>query len=298
VGLVYCAAIWGSTFYVVRDLVAAVDPLLLVGYRFTLAAMILLPVTLWRWRALPKTAPETSVRGYSALHKSLIAGLSLGLILWLLYATQTAGLGYTTAANSGFITGLFIVFIPALGYLLYRRRASPLALVAVGIAVAGLALLTGGMTEINAGDLLTLVAAFTYAWHILLADDYSGQRLDPYLMCFVQTLVTGLLGLATGFATGNRVAELPMLAWSQIVFLAVFPTVTAFLIQLWAQRIVPPLKVSLIFTLEPLFAALFAWTLGGEVFLPLRAAGGGLILVAMVVAELPPSVVARLWRRS
>jgi drug/metabolite transporter (DMT)-like permease len=302
VGLVYCAAIWGSTFYVVRDLVATIeDPLLLVGYRFMLAALLLLPFAIASWLRLNRQPPAgiTAVRrpGASLQHRSALAGLILGTILWLLYITQTAGLQHTTATNSGFITGLFIVFIPLLGYLLYRRAATPLALVAVGIAVAGLALLTGGLSEINVGDMLTLVSAFTYAWHVLLADDYSQQRFDPVLMCFAQTLVTGVLGLGAAWLLGSRFPPLSGAPLFQIVFLAVFPTVSAFVIQLWAQRIVPPLKVSLIFTLEPLFAALFAWTLGGEPFIALRAAGGGLILVAMVVAEVPAGIVARMLRR-
>lgn len=288
VALVYCAAIWGSTFFVVKDAVASLDPQLLVGYRFTLAAGLLLPVVAWRFMRSRQPVQHTaaSVAQAPAPAPGWRAGLTLGLILWALYATQTAGLVWTTASNSGFITGLFIVFVPFLSWLLFGNRPGAVQVIAVGVALAGLALLTGGLSELNAGDALTLVAAVTYAWHVLLTDRYANRGHDPYVLCFVQMLLTGVLGLAGAWLLGARPEQLDPAVLRQVLFLTLFPTLSAFLLQLWAQRILPPLRVALIFLLEPVFGALFAWTLGGEQFIWLRACGGLVILGAMLLSEL------------
>lgn len=290
--LVYCAAIWGSTFFVVKDAVQSLDPQLLVGYRFTLAAALLLPLVAWRVLSRSKgravSFPGTEATGIPVRPLGWRAGLTLGIVLWALYATQTAGLVWTTAANSGFITGLFIVFVPFLGWLMFRSRPSVLQVAAVGIALAGLSLLTGGLAELNAGDALTLVAALTYAWHVLLTDRYVGRGHDAYVLCFVQLLLTGLLGLAGAWLLGARPEPLDPGVLRQVLFLTLFPTLSAFLLQLWAQRIVPPVKVALLLLLEPVFGAAFAWTLGGEQFVWLRAIGGLVILAAMLLAELAP----------
>jgi drug/metabolite transporter (DMT)-like permease len=277
---------------VVKDVLDHVDPVVLVGYRFTLAGVLL-----GAWLLL-RRAP---------LLKHWRQGLWLGVILWILYIAQTIGLGITTASNSGFITGLFIVFVPLVNWLLFRRRTGWVQLAAVGLALIGLWLLTGGIRGINAGDVMTLAAAVTYALHVIIAGRYMEQRLDPWVLNFQQILVIGVLGLLTaliqwalggdGSATavdfGAHFAVAGAAAWWIIIFLAIFPTITAYIAQLYGQRVVSPTRAALLFTLEPIFAALFAWTLGGELFRPLSALGGGLMVAAMVISELPALVAGR-----
>lgn len=265
--------------------------MVLVGYRFTLAGVLL-----GAW-LMARRAP---------LLKHWRQGLWLGFILWILYVAQTIGLGITTASNSGFITGLFIVFVPLVNWLLFRRRTGWVQLAAVGLALLGLWLLTGGIRGINAGDVMTLAAAVTYALHVIIAGRYMEQRLDPWVLNFQQILVIGVLGLLTAlaqwaFSTGSAApadfgahfAVAGAGAWWVIIFLAVFPTITAYIAQLYGQRVVSPTRAALLFTLEPVFAALFAWTLGGELFRPLSALGGGLMVAAMVLSELPAFVAGR-----
>jgi drug/metabolite transporter (DMT)-like permease len=276
---------------VVKGVLDHVDPVVLVGYRFTLAGVLL-----GAW-LLARRAP---------LLQYWQQGLWLGFILWILYVAQTIGLGITTASNSGFITGLFIVFVPLVNWLLCRRRTGWVQLAAVGLALIGLWLLTGGIRGINAGDVMTLAAAVTYALHVIIAGRYMEQRLDPWVLNFQQILVIGVLGLLTALVqwaltTGNAApadfgahfAVAGAGAWWTIIFLAVFPTITAYIAQLYGQRVVSPTRAALLFTLEPIFAALFAWTLGGELFRPLSALGGGLMVAAMVISELPAFVAGR-----
>jgi len=271
-GLLYAAAIWGSTFFIVKDSLNLVDPVILVGYRFTLAAILL--------------------GGYCLIAKKQLLvgwgkGIILGIFLWLLYIPQTIGLSITTASNSGFITGLFVAFVPIFSLLIFKRKPSTLSLIATVISLAGLWTLTGGMTDINNGDLLTLLAAMTYAIHILYVDKYLKQGYDPAVLCFQQFLFVGLVSLIVGaifklpFTPGN------LKTITVILFLTLFPTLSAFAIQMVAQKFTSPLRVSLIFALEPVFAAVFAWTLGNEQVIMRRALGGLLIFAAMLISSIP-----------
>ncbi|NLI15190.1 MAG: DMT family transporter [candidate division Zixibacteria bacterium] len=270
-GLFYSAAIWGSTFFIVKDTLNFISPTLLVGYRFTLAALILVIYLIIKRRNL-----FTNIK----------QGLFMGLFLWLLYITQTIGLKITSASNSGFITGLFVAFVPIFAFLMFKKRPTYFGLAAVGLSLIGLWLLSGGMKELNTGDILTLAAAMSYAIHILLADRYLKGGTNPYVLCFQQFAFVGIVSLLLGiFDSSTHIPHDNSAIWI-IVFLAIFPTLSAFVIQLLAQRFVSPLRVSLIFAFEPVFAALFAWTLGGEVFRPERALGGLLIFIAMVVSGL------------
>lgn len=268
-GLVYCAAVWGATFYMVKDALAGVDAVAMVAHRFLLSAALLAPWAL--------TRPG---RG-----KLLKESFILGVLLFLLYATQTVGLAYTSAANSGFITGLFVLFVPLL-LLFAGKPPTAVQWVSCGLALAGLWLLTGGLGAVNFGDAITLVAAATYAAHLLATDRYVKADADPLVLAFHQFWMTGLLAAAYVALSGRSFAVAGGKPAATIVFLAVVPTLSAFFLQMWAQKFTPPVKVSLIFSLEPVFAALFAWTLGGEEFVPARAAGGGLIVAAMMAGEL------------
>jgi len=271
-GLLYAAAIWGATFFMVKDALDHVSPLGLLGYRFLAAALLMLPIL-----AVQKKQPFQGVTG----------GLVLGGFLWLIYVPQTVGLMYTTASNSGFITGLFIVFVPLFSFMFLKKLPSGIRLVAVLLALAGLWVLTGGLHDVNRGDVMTLLAAMGYAAHILLADRYMKRGADPVVLSFQQFLVLGALSMVTAPLAGVSLTVRDSSVSWVILFLAIFPTITAFLIQLVAQRFTTPVKVALIFSMEPVFAAVFAWTLGGEPFVAHRALGGVMIVCAMILSELP-----------
>jgi len=153
------------------------------------------------------------------------------------------------------------------------------------VALIGLWLLTGGIRGANIGDLITLASAVTYALHVLLAGEYMQRGADPVALNFQQILVTALFALIVLGAFNRPLAVDSAAAWWVIAFLAVFPTVSAFVIQLYAQQVVDPVRTSLIFTMEPVFAAAFAFTLGNEGIVPVRVAGGLLIVAAMLVSE-------------
>jgi drug/metabolite transporter (DMT)-like permease len=275
-GLVYAAAVWGATFFVVKDALAGIAPSTLVAYRFLIAAAILGIVGAFQRKDL---------------FHNLRDGIMLGAVLCILYFTQTVGLQRTSASNSGFITGLFVIFVPIFTFLFFRRLPSRKQLVAIAISVAGLWLLTGGLRGMNMGDALTIGAAVAYALQIWLVDRYV-KTSDPLVLTFQQFLVVGIASLGAALVLRDPLGATAS-AWHAVLFLAIFPTLTAFLIQTFAQRHTGPVKVALIFTLEPVFAALFAWTLGGEQFIAISALGGLLIVTGMVIASLPERRAAR-----
>lgn len=275
-GLVYAAAIWGATFYMVKNAVEYINPIALVGYRFFIAAIIL---------------GVGLIIAKKRIFENFKSGIILGLLLWLLYIPQTLGLKYTTAANSGFITGTFIMFVPLLVFLFHKKLPSFNRIFSVLLVIAGLWILTGGMSSINLGDLLTLVCAVGYATHLFVSDIYMKRGLNPYVVTFQQFLVTGVLSFMTLLLTGGSFKTGNVQVINAILFLALFPSLSAFIIQLWAQKFTSPLKVSIIFSLEPVFGALFSWTLGNEEFIAVRALGGIIIVAAMIISELPSPLI-------
>ncbi|MCP4580862.1 MAG: DMT family transporter [candidate division Zixibacteria bacterium] len=271
-GLFYSAAIWGSTFFIVKKALNDIDPVILVGYRFTIAAVLLM---------IPLIIAKKSLLKY------LKEGALLGLLLWILYVAQTIGLKYTTAANSGLITGLFVAFVPIFSIIVFKKLPTKTAVLATVISIIGLIILTGGLQQINNGDMITLITAVTYALHILYADRIIKAGADPYILSFQQFAFVGLASLLTGVVFRLPFTIGSTQAFNMMLFLAIFPSLTAFAIQLVAQKYTPPIRVSLILALEPVFAVLFAWTLGNEHFEVNKAIGALLIFAALIISALP-----------
>lgn len=270
--LVLTAFLWGTTFVIVKGAVSEVHPMILIGYRLTTAAFVIGIVLL-----ILRRSPLRYIK----------QGLVMALVTWILYFSQTVGLQYTSASNSGFITGLFVLFVPLYNYLFLRKRPTPMQIVAVFISLFGLWLLTGGIASLNIGDAITLISAATYAMHVFTGDRFMKQGCDAIVLSFQQLVVAGILSFITAGLFGLSFHITSVSAQWAIGYLAVFPTACAFVMQLIGQRFTSSLKVSLIFALEPVFGALFAWTIGGEQFMVLKGLGGLCIVAGMIIAELP-----------
>jgi drug/metabolite transporter (DMT)-like permease len=269
-GLFYCAFIWGSTFVVTKYALNAVDPSAMVAIRFFVSALALLPFVIRK-------------KNFFAHIKEAFV---LSFFLACLYLTQTAGLFYTTASNSGFITGLFIIFIPIFLFLFKKEKPGFFELLASLTAVIGMWFLTGGIAGINKGDLLTLIAAMSYSAHLLFTDKYVKGGYDITKLAFHQFWLVALISCLAVIISGKNFYVANSGGWLVILFLAFFPTLSAFFIQMNAQKYSDPFKVGIIFTLEPVFAAAFAWTVGGEDFFAVKAFGGFLIFSAMLINEI------------
>ncbi|OGF33658.1 hypothetical protein A2223_00085 [Candidatus Falkowbacteria bacterium RIFOXYA2_FULL_35_8] len=271
-GLIFATILWGASFFVIKDSLAGVSPNSLVAYRFLIAAVVMAVIVKFQKKKL---------------FSNFKAGLVVGFFLWSMSLSQSIGLGITSASNSGFITSMFIVFVAIFSVMFFKEKIAVARVVAVIVDVIGLWFLTGGLKDINKGDLLTLVTAMVCAFHVLFVDRFRKQKADAYVLCFQQFLVTGILSLIVSVSFNIPLAITSTKALLGVIFLALLPGVTAYLIQLKAQKYTSSIKTSLILTLEPVFAAGFAWTLGGEKFILAGAFGGLLIVIGMLISEIP-----------
>ncbi len=223
--------------------------------------------------------------------QGLASGFAAGLFLWLGYILQTAGLKYTSAGNSGFLTGLYIVLVPIIGSVFLRKRPTGREIIGIAIATGGMVVMTlpslRANFTFNRGDLLTIACAVAFAFH-LQAVGYFSQRRKT------EPLVLGQIACAAILSGLSLRLEPRHIVWSQAVWLAialtaVFATAVAFAIQTWAQRYTTPTRTALIFALEPVVALVTAVSIGGEALTVYAVAGGTLILAGILAVELKPS---------
>lgn len=271
-GLLVATSIWGSTFFIIKDAVDSIHPVTLVAYRFGLAALIFACIVFF-------TKEKHWVHAKQ--------GFILGLFVWGIYISQTVGLQFTTASNSGFITGLFILFVPIFAYLFFRRKPGWLQLFALFVALVGLWFLTGGLTSINLGDLLTVITAIVVALDVLFIDKFVKEKRSVAVLNFQQCLTTSVLSFATMIVLGLSFQIDISQTLFPIVYLAVFGSVIAQGLQLLCQKHLKTLTATLLLSTEPIFAAIFAWTLGNELFVAQNAVGGLFIVLAIFITELP-----------
>lgn len=271
-GLLYCVIAWGSTFFIIKDILPLITPLQLIGYRYLFAGL-LAGAILFVQRKNP--------------FKNWKEGFMLGLMIFFINAPQTLGLKFTSASNSAFITGLFVIFVPVFTYLFTKRMPSPKRLIPIGLALMGLWVLTGGIHGINLGDLLTLITAMVVGLQIVSVERILQKGADPFILLFQQFAITAILAFILEIIIGNgNIPALDQRTIWPVIYLAVIGTFFPLLIQFFAQKHVNTIKVSLYFSLEPLFALLFACMFGQELFIPERTIGGLLIVVAIILSEI------------
>lgn len=272
--LVVAAFCFGSTFIVVKDAVDEVDPLPFLAVRFLIGAGVL--------------AVAARGRGHPATPHELRHGVVAGLALWAGYTLQTVGLQYTDPATSAFLTYMLVVIVPVLAFVFLRTPLHVATAVGIAVAVGGLLLLTGGVSGFGRGEVLTVGCAVGFAVHIVILGR-TAPRHDAVRFTCVQLATVGVVSLVVSGAQGNADAVVfggaPLGA---AVFTGVFATALAFLAMVWAQRSVTPSRAALVLLLEPVFAAFLSWLRGDELTVA-SAAGGGLILVAVVIAEVMPA---------
>jgi drug/metabolite transporter (DMT)-like permease len=223
------------------------------------------------------------------LRMSLRAGLLAGLCLFTGYVLQTFGLKYTSASKTGFLTGLYIPLVPLFSAVIYKKIPQISELCGVGIAFAGMALMTiqTDLRDINKGDLLVAGCAVVYAFHILLLGHFASTANLGVLI--VTQIATGMgVGAATfWWAEPIRLAW-TIQVWVALVVTSLFATALAFSVQTWAQRWSSPTRTALIFSMEPVFAWATSYVLAGELLSRRGTLGAVLILAGILLVELKP----------
>ena len=272
--LIGIAAVWGVTFVMVQDAIAFLPTMAFLAYRFIPAALI---VAVIFWRPL-RRLPAAGWR----------AGLVMGFFLAGGYIFQTLGLEQTTASNTGFITGLFVVLTPVLGAIFLRQRVTALVWIAAGVSMFGLWLLSGAGGEFELrGDGLVLLCAFSLAAHIL-ATARAVAHYDVGALLAVQLGVVGLTCLVIGALAGQLEKPEGSTVWSALIVTSLVATALGFFVQSFAQQHAPPARTALILSSEPAFAGLFGWLLNDERLTATGWLGAGLIMAAIVSVEIAP----------
>jgi len=270
--LLAMTACWGSTFYLIHDLLDRVPAVDFLAVRFAIASATMLLVAP---RAIARLNPE-------ARKHALVLGGLYGVAQIL----QTVGLGHTAASVSGFVTGMYVVLTPLLAAAILRTRIGPLTWGAVALAVGGLAVLTLQGFSIGYGEGLTLIAAGVYALHLVGLGAWSSPA-DAIGMSILQCLViAGICFVAAvpdGITLPDRTGD-----WLAVGYMALFAGAAALLGQTWAQAHLAPTRSAIIMSMEPVFAAFFAVLLGGESITTRMLLGGAMVVAAMVVVELVP----------
>jgi len=268
--LLLVTAVWGVTFVQVKDAVAVYPFFAFLALRFAIAGGTL---------AVPGAARLRRLGRAGAL-----SGILAGALLGAGYALQTAGLERTTVSSTGFITGLYVVLTPLLALAVFRTRAGRGVWLGVLLATAGLALLAGIHRGSLLGDLLVLAGAAVYSLQIVLMERYA-PRYDAVAFTLVEMLTAfgGLLAIALALR------DLPFphgwTVWGALLVTGVFASALAFLAQTWAQRRTTATRTALAFSMEPVWAGLFGFTLAGDRLGAAAWLGCAVIMAGIVVAE-------------
>jgi len=274
--LLVMTAAWGSTFFLIKDVVTRIPVADLLAIRFAIASVALALI------AAPRLRLSRTV---------LMYGFLLGLLYGSAQILQTAGLGHTAASVSGFVTGLYMVVTPLLTALLLRRRIPRLTLLAVILATVGLGVLALHGFALGYGELLTLVAAVIYAGHIVALGRFSTPQTTLSLSLIQLIVITLVSAVAAWWPTTGSGAgiQLPNSAgdWLIVLYLALIASAMTMVLQTWAQAYIEPSRAAVIMAMEPVWAAAFAVALGGETITPRMIIGGLAIVSAMYLVERP-----------
>lgn len=265
--------IWGATFAIVKGILDQIMPFTFLAYRFFWAAFIL---GLIFWKRLKN------------IDKIILGkGFLIGIFLFLGFTFQTVGLKYTTATKAGFITGLSVVLVPIISHFFIREKISKNSIRGVILAFMGLWFLNYNSSFIfNFGDFLVLLCAVSFAMHIISVGLYT-RKVDYVLLVIVQLTTVFVLSflMALFFERPGIHLYYPSGVWWSIILTGIFATALAFYMQNKFQRYSTATKTAIIFSGEPIFAAIFAYLLLGEKVGLIAWIGGLLIIFGMIISQ-------------
>jgi len=269
--LLLVAIVWGSAFVAQRVAGEQGSVYLFNGARYLLAAFVVMPFANLRRIGNPSREQWKWM-------------LVAGFILFIGSAVQQVGLLYTTAGNAGFITSLYVVFVPIILALFWHEKFHWRAIVAVIMAGAGAFLLaTGGSFEVRKGDAVELFGALFWTLHVIVLGKYA-SKFESMSFSLGQIVVCGFLNLGVGIFT-EPVISLNRSLLFAIAFTAFFSVGICYTLQVWAQKHTPPADAALILSLESVFAVLSGWLFLDEILTALQGVGCLLIFMAVLLSQ-------------
>lgn len=285
--LLLITLLWGATFSIVKESLNNASPILFISMRFSLASIVIVPFV-YKHR---KIFSATSIK----------AGLFLGTLLFFSFAAQTIGLKYTTATKSGFITGSLVVMIPMFQIIIENKKPTKGALVGVFLVFVGILFLSNGgnsfltfLTDLgrnfNVGDLLTLLCAVLFAIHVVYLDIFSKKE-NIVVLFSLQIITTALMGIIFTFIFSYFDYEKINFKLTEnllfgLIYTAIFATVITTILQTKYQKEVSPTKAGLIYSFEPIFAAIIAFFALNEKITNFGLIGCLLIFLGLISSEI------------
>ena len=275
--LIVTTLLWGTSFIITKNLTQEVPIFLYLGIRFSIAIIGFIPYLI-RIKRMNK--------------KILLFGTLTGLMYYIAIVFQTLGIQTTTAGKAAFITGLSTIMVPFITWLGFRKAIKKRVWLAVTISISGMVfLLLEGESTIIIGDFLVLLCAVLYALFIVLNDKYV-RIVDVYLYSTVQLIVISVLSFGGSFLLNETydLMNVSLPFWLIFIYMGLVVTTGTFIFQNWSQQHQGPTQTAIIFTLEPVFAVIFAsFIIGDEIMTWLGWLGCALIFIAILITVLKKS---------
>lgn len=283
--LVIAAMIWGMAFTAQRVGMDSIEPITFTASRMALSAVFVggIALVLRLFKRKEKKAQTSSKK-----NKTLIGGIACGFFLAIASLFQQMGIVYTTAGKAGFITAMYILFVPVIGVLFFRRKSSLRVWIAVALGVLGMYLLCiKESLSLTAGDSLVLLSAVMFSGHILCCD-YFAPRGDPVEISAIQFITTAIITGVFAFIFESPSVEKILSAAIPIAYCGILSGGVGYTLQIIAQKRTEPATASLLMSLESVFAVIGGVIILDEKMSVAEIVGCAVIFAAIVLVELPP----------
>jgi len=264
--------IWGSTFVLTKFILIHASPFVYVALRFAFASILFFILFYKRLKSIT--------------YRGIIKGSVLGILLFIGFVVQTIGLKYTTASKSAFITGLMVVFTPLFQLLIERKPPKIGNILGVILVAIGLYCMTSPQgSAFNIGDGLTLIGAITFGLYMVYLDMYC-REFEPSHLTIVQFVSTTLLALCTIPFLETAYLDIDVNFVLVLFYLVLMPTIVALYVMAKYQQYTTPTRSAIIYSMEPPFAAIFAFLVLGEILGFIGIFGALIIISGLIVSEL------------
>jgi len=282
-GLLITAIIWGSGFVATSLALTYYTPYQTMAIRFLVGGIILALVFYKRLKSITATL--------------LLKGAFLGTILYISFALQTVGLQFTTPSKNAFITAVNVVIVPIIAFVFYRKRLNISEAVGAVLALVGIGFMSLQISgTINFGDFLTFLCAIGFAFHIIYTAQFVKGE-DPIQLTVIQLLTAALIGIVIIGTRGELAIPFELNALIPVIYLGLFSTTIAYLLQTAGQKLVTETKAAIILSTEALWGTIFSVIILNEIITLRMTIGAICILVAILLSELNLNLSSRISRQ-
>lgn len=269
-GLLFAAFVWGFAFVVVKTSLDIVPPIYMLAFRFTIASVALCIIFHKKLKHITR--------------QTIFMGFVLGFFLFTGYVVQTIGCKYTTAGKNAFLTTIYVILVPFLHWLISRKKLNKYNLLAAILALVGIGLLSlQGDLSINIGDGLTLLCGLLFSFQIIYIDKYTETE-DPILLTVLQIIVAAVFSWILAPIMDGSITNIPFNSQAVVsmLYLGIFSTMIAFLIQNVCQKFTHPATASILLSMESVFGVLCSVIFLGEV-LTIKMMFGCMIMFGAII---------------